>query len=695
MASLEDMVKKPKVTSFGDGTNGSPVSALPAVAAQNLATASALPSGPVNLSTAPIAPPAPVGGASQIPGSTPYVPVPQPLSTQISDKLNDIGSGVVNRVLPAIGGPAAAMAGEARGFSALGALNRANAVDNVARVAPPGANIPGPAFGVRASGAPIPAPLTSNVNSTSLPGATVTEGANLANVGTPISAAEQATNSAATAARAAQTANAGGAAGTVNPATGLVEGAVPVVQGGNSLSTAQKVMLPTAVAGAVGLPAYVGGAPSGDGANPVTSPIDPATGQPRRTTDNAVAPTLAAKAPGAAVPATNANGAAAPDTPNTTSADRVAQMNRDAASIQDLTSRKLALEQFNGGNGSGVMDQLAPEQAARQKFFDEANLRTAANKGSWSPRGGYKSDDSAIKAAMVPIENRAKQEGIKTQADSHERATASTNAAHLAASNATNAVTLRGQDVKARGDSLRDYLTARGQDVTATGHALTAKAAQDKLDYEKTKDTKEYQRTLAKDGRQAADDQWKIRNETQDRIIEVAARQRPLVDGKPDKDGAARDANAVQERLVSDQKQLEDALKKQPGNEQIKAQLDDFKKFGARMYDEPTINAIIKGNQATELANTAQGRAVIDRLWQGTQGSQSSTVPFEGVKRVSRPYPLPDIYVETDRNGNVIKQDNGEYRRTIPAALVEGDQGVLGTGFLKKNGSNLSNITHR
>jgi hypothetical protein len=58
---------------------------------------------------------------------------------------------------------------------------------------------------------------------------------------------------------------------------------------------------------------------------------------------------------------------------------------------------------------SGVLggSTLGLSGDARQQFFDEANLRTAASRGSWSPRRGFQGDDTAVAAAMVPINARA------------------------------------------------------------------------------------------------------------------------------------------------------------------------------------------------------------------------------------------------------------------------------------------------
>ncbi|TWD77479.1 hypothetical protein FB547_10913 [Variovorax beijingensis] len=62
--------------------------------------------------------------------------------------------------------------------------------------------------------------------------------------------------------------------------------------------------------------------------------------------------------------------------------------------------------------------------AAREKFFEDANLRTAAARSSWSPRAGYQGDPIVVKAALAPIENRQRTaEGAMREAGESARAT--------------------------------------------------------------------------------------------------------------------------------------------------------------------------------------------------------------------------------------------------------------------------------
>lgn len=57
--------------------------------------------------------------------------------------------------------------------------------------------------------------------------------------------------------------------------------------------------------------------------------------------------------------------------------------------------------------GATIIDGAGGAQAARQRFFDDANLRTAAARGSWSPRRGFQADEGAVRAAAVPVQARA------------------------------------------------------------------------------------------------------------------------------------------------------------------------------------------------------------------------------------------------------------------------------------------------
>lgn len=86
------------------------------------------------------------------------------------------------------------------------------------------------------------------------------------------------------------------------------------------------------------------------------------------------------------------------------SAERLAQMNRDIAHEKDKQTWRSPGDQ---PPGVAVIDGAGAAQAGRQRFFDDANLRTAGARGSWSSRRGFQADEGAIRAAAVPVQARA------------------------------------------------------------------------------------------------------------------------------------------------------------------------------------------------------------------------------------------------------------------------------------------------
>lgn len=73
------------------------------------------------------------------------------------------------------------------------------------------------------------------------------------------------------------------------------------------------------------------------------------------------------------------------------------------AQAADIRAANASLPQ----GGATIIDGAGGAQAARQRFFDDANLRTAAARGSWSPRRGFQADEGAVRAAAVPVQARA------------------------------------------------------------------------------------------------------------------------------------------------------------------------------------------------------------------------------------------------------------------------------------------------
>ncbi|ADU36232.1 hypothetical protein [Variovorax paradoxus] len=73
------------------------------------------------------------------------------------------------------------------------------------------------------------------------------------------------------------------------------------------------------------------------------------------------------------------------------------------AQAADIRASNATLPQ----GGATIIDGAGAAQGTRQRFFDDANLRTAAARGSWSPRRGYQSDEGAVRAAALPVQARA------------------------------------------------------------------------------------------------------------------------------------------------------------------------------------------------------------------------------------------------------------------------------------------------
>lgn len=84
--------------------------------------------------------------------------------------------------------------------------------------------------------------------------------------------------------------------------------------------------------------------------------------------------------------------------------------------------------------------------ADRNAAFNEgAALRTAAARGSWSPRGGYQGDDAAVRAAAIPIANRARMGEAQLNANT----TLATTAAREAGDTARLGMREAGDDARA------------------------------------------------------------------------------------------------------------------------------------------------------------------------------------------------------------------------------------------------------
>lgn len=87
-----------------------------------------------------------------------------------------------------------------------------------------------------------------------------------------------------------------------------------------------------------------------------------------------------------------------------------AQRRNPLASEADANTQAADIRASNATlpqGGATIIDGASAAQGARQRFFDDANLRTAAARGSWSPRRGFQSDEGAVRAAALPVQARA------------------------------------------------------------------------------------------------------------------------------------------------------------------------------------------------------------------------------------------------------------------------------------------------
>ncbi|PSL86670.1 hypothetical protein C7T35_01505 [Variovorax sp. WS11] len=166
-------------------------------------------------------------------------------------------------------------------------------------------------------------------------------------------------------------------------------------------------------------PAPPAAAPSAQRLNATTDPRSSAYQDPAAPPAAAAEPAPAAAAPVAA-PA-----AAAPSYPAAGSVtalpgstDTLGQLNRDIAHQQDLQKVRKPSDPTPG------VAVIGADYANRNAEFNEgAALRTAAARGSWSPRRGFQGDEAAVQAALTPIQLRA-QAARTAQAEAGDTARA-------------------------------------------------------------------------------------------------------------------------------------------------------------------------------------------------------------------------------------------------------------------------------
>jgi hypothetical protein len=82
-------------------------------------------------------------------------------------------------------------------------------------------------------------------------------------------------------------------------------------------------------------------------------------------------------------------------------------------SAEDTAYQTKRLQDSNASStppGGPTMSQVGPTDYANRNaaFNEQAELRTAARQGSWSPRRGYQGNDDAVKAATIPMVQRAR-----------------------------------------------------------------------------------------------------------------------------------------------------------------------------------------------------------------------------------------------------------------------------------------------
>ena len=172
-----------------------------------------------------------------------------------------------------------------------------------------------------------------------------------------------------------------------------------------------------------------------------------------------------------------------------------AQRRNPLGSAEDATAQAAEIRASNDSlpqGGATVIDGAGAAQSARQQFFDEANLRSAAARGSWSPRRGFQPDEGAVRAAALPVQARAaagieqaRQEGETQRAavGFQSRAQREVAAARLAAERIA-AEDRRAADANANrrtevdsANSVRDTQVAAARDEASLRRTLTDPAA--------------------------------------------------------------------------------------------------------------------------------------------------------------------------------------------------------------------------
>ena len=248
---------------------------------------------------------------------------------------------------------------------------------------------------------------------------------------------------------------------------------------------------PTVGTSTSGAPAALGFIPGG--AAPAAG-NPPATQAQVRAVDNNPANAAAIAAAPAANPEATAGRGFAPGGAERSTNEILASL---AASNRDLESR-----QHPGGPAV-----IGPADYANRNadFNNGAALRTAAARGSWSPRRGFQADQGAIAAAEMPMKLAAEQAQTAARTVSAEQISAQNNAVELQRTNIRDSGDTARLATREAGDTARNAATttvAQGQlDLQRTAQGFQTSAARQMQDlqqrYLASKDPAE-QATLAR-----------------------------------------------------------------------------------------------------------------------------------------------------------------------------------------------------
>jgi len=142
-------------------------------------------------------------------------------------------------------------------------------------------------------------------------------------------------------------------------------------------------------------------------------------------------------------------------------------------SLADTQARLGRLQASNAAVPVGGATTINADFADRNGAFNEgAALRTAAAQGSWSPRRGFQGNDDAVRAATVPIANRARMGEAQLNANTQLTNTATREAGDTARLGMRTAADASQAAITGQRDQQRLELERSGFNLRATGAAL-------------------------------------------------------------------------------------------------------------------------------------------------------------------------------------------------------------------------------